>query len=225
MGIGLRYDEFAMRVLADGRFFDDTVGNHLRFTINDLFDFRSGKEFFFDFCGELARENTFHPVKAYLDGLVWDGVKRLDDWLFTYGGAPKGDNNYDKYVRKVGRITLIAAVRRVRQPGCKFDQMLVLVNPTQGTHKSTALAVLAVRPDWFTDSLDLGAKDKVAIEQTQGKWIVELGEMRGRRRNDVDQIKGFISRQRDRARWPTGGCPRKRRGSASSSAAPTTSNS
>ena len=62
------------------------------------------------------------------------------------------------------------------------------------------LRTLAVRDEWFTDSIDLGAKDKEAIEQQQGKWTVEIPEMRGRRKNDVDRIKAFLSRTVDRAR-------------------------
>ena len=69
------------------------------------------------------------------------------------------------------------------------------------------LRTLAVRDEWFTDSIDLGAKDKQAIEQTQGKWIVEIPEMRGRRKNDVDRTKAFMSRAADRARLAYGHLP------------------
>ena len=79
----------------------------------------------------LANHHRFHPVCNYLDALQWDGVPRIDRWLITYGGAKDGD-----YVRAVGALVLVAAVRRVRSPGCKFDEMLVLENPEQGTNKS-----------------------------------------------------------------------------------------
>jgi hypothetical protein len=200
IGAELTFDIFAQRELINDRYLDDAEVNNLRFRIENECKFRPGKDLFYDLCGQIAREHSFHPVLDYLDELKWDGNERLDDWLFNYSSAPRRDENYDKYVRAIGRIVLIAAVRRLRQPGCKFDELVVLVNPTQGTDKSTALTILSIKSDWFTDSVEIGAKDKVAIEQTQGKWIVELGEMRGRRKNDVDQIKGFLSRQVDRAR-------------------------
>lgn len=93
--------------------------------------------------------NSFHPVCDYLDGLEWDGTPRLDTWLTTFGQAED-----TPYTRAVGALTLLAAVRRVRQPGCKFDEMPVLESE-QGKNKSSALAVLAVREDWFTDDLPL----------------------------------------------------------------------
>ena len=149
-------------------------------------------------------------MRDYLAGLKWDGERRIDSWLFKYGRVPRRGGEYDRYVRAVGRIMLIAAVRRVRHPGCKFDEMLVLASEKQGLNKSTVLAVLAVRPDWFTDSIDLGAKDKEAIEQLDGKWIVEIAELRGHRRNDIDRIKAFLSRQCDRARLAFGRLPTER---------------
>ena len=75
-------------------------------------------EFFTIVLRDTARRNQFHPVLGYLDNLSWDGTKRLDNWLFTYGRTPERDEDYNKYVRKVGRIMLIAAIRRLRQPGC-----------------------------------------------------------------------------------------------------------
>ena len=55
---------------------------------------------------------------------------------------------------------LIAAVRRVRSPGCKFDEMVVIENEEQGTDKSTMLATLAGREDWFSDDLPLNITGK-----------------------------------------------------------------
>ncbi|SRR6266566_3900536 len=90
-------------------------------------------------------------------------------------------------------------VRRVRQPGCKFDEIVVLEGE-QGTDRSTALSLLAVRPEWFTDSLRLNMKDKEVIEQLQGKWIVEIAELGGMKKAEVEHVKALASRTRDRAR-------------------------
>ena len=105
-----------------------------------------------------------------------------------------------KYVRAVSRLMLVAAVRRIRQPGCKFDEMLVLVNPTQGTEKSTALATLAGEPEWFTDSFDFNLRGREMQEQVAGKWIVEAGELKGLRESNIDKVKTTMSRQVDRGR-------------------------
>jgi predicted P-loop ATPase len=148
---------------------------------------------------DAAHRNAFHPVLDYLGGLSWDGVKRIDKWLTTYGKVEENE-----YTRAVGRIALVAAVRRVRQPGCKFDEMLVLVDEEQGTEKSEAIQGLCPNPDWFTDSFRLGSNDKETIETLYGKWIAEIPELAGMRRSEVETIKAQLSRQRDRARLAYG---------------------
>ncbi len=75
-----------------------------------------------------ARRHAFNPVHDYLDGLTWDGTPRIDKWLTTYGKAEDSE-----YTQAVGSLIMLAAVRRARQPGCKFDEMLVLISPKQGT--------------------------------------------------------------------------------------------
>src|SRR5262249_7936760 len=115
--------------------------------------------------------------------------------LTTYGGVEKND-----YTRAVGTLWLVAAVRRVRQPGCKFDELLVLGNPTQGTDRSTALAILAVKEEWFTDDLPLNVEGKRVIEATQGKGIIEDAELNGLVRAEVEHLKSQVSRQVDHGR-------------------------
>src|SRR3546814_12246346 len=92
---------------------------------------------------------------------------------------------------------LVAAVRRVRQPGVKFDEMLVLESK-QGTNKSSALRVLATRDEWFIDDLPLNAESKVVIERLDGRWIAEADELKGMRKGEDEHHKGFLSRQNDK---------------------------
>lgn len=136
-------------------------------------------------------EKTRHPVREYLEGLTWDGEKRMETLFITYLGAEDS-----LYTRAVTRAALIGAVARIMKPGCKHDHMLVLVGP-QGCRKSTTLAKLG--REWFSDSLfTMSGKD--AYEQLQGYWIIELGEMAAARKSEVEQIKSFISKQSDNYR-------------------------
>lgn len=141
-----------------------------------------------------ADDRSYHPVREYLDALPeWDGVPRVDTLLIDYLGAE--DN---EYVRAVTRKTLCGAVMRVKEPGCKFDTMLVLCGP-QGIGKSTLVHKLG--GEWFSDSMTISdMKDKTAAEKLQGYWIIEVGELAGMRKMDVETIKGFLSRQDDKYR-------------------------
>src|SRR5262249_20514213 len=130
----------------------------------------------------------------YLDAMKWDAVKRLDTWLIKYGGAEDTE-----YIQAVGALMLIAAVRRVRQPGCKFDEMVVLENEEQGTDKSTALATLAGLEEWFSDDLPLNIEGKRVIESLRGRWIIEAAELSAIRSADIEHLKAFVPRQVERA--------------------------
>jgi len=145
-----------------------------------------------------ASERVFHPVKDYLEGLpVWDGSERVDTLLIDYLGAE--DN---KYTRSVMRKTLVAAVARIFEPGIKFDYILVLNGP-QGIGKSTFFAKLS--GSWFSDSLTVSdMRDKAGAEKLQGYWILELGELAGLRKIDVETVKSFITRTDDKFRQSYG---------------------
>lgn len=203
LGVRVRFDEFGERSLIEGLdgfgpHLSDAATTRLWLEVSERFGVKAGKDYFWSVVEDAARRDSFHPVVGYLDGLRWDGVPRIDDWLATYMGADS-----DEYTQHVGALWLIAGVRRVRQPGCKFDEM-VIFESEQGKDKSTALAILAVKEEWFSDDLPLGADAKVVIERTQGRWIVEAAELDGMGKKDVESLKAMLSRRIDRSRMAFG---------------------
>ncbi len=143
---------------------------------------------------KVCDDRSFDPVENFLDSLPqWDGIKRVDTLFVDYLGAP--DN---EYVKVVTRKTLCAAVKRIYEPGCKFDHVLVLVGP-QGIGKSTIISRLA--EPWFSDSLSLSdIRDKTGAEKIQGYWIIEISELAGLRKAEIESTRSFISRQDDNYR-------------------------
>lgn len=160
-------------------------------------------------CGKMRREtvedameaeaarNRFHPVRDYLAGLVWDGVPRIDEWLHHAFGV-----EMNPYTRAAGAKFLIAAVRRVRNPGVKFDHAPV-AQGAQGKGKSTTWAAL-FGPEWFSDDLpdDLGDKD--AAMALRGVWGLEMAELTQLLATEAEAVKAFLSRATDRYRPPYG---------------------
>ena len=142
----------------------------------------------------VAAERQYHPVREYFDRLPpWDKVPRVDTYLIVFQGA---DDTV--YVRAVSRKTLVAAVARTYKPGTKFDCALILVGPP-GIGKSTLWARLG--QDWYSDSLALtDMHDKTAPEKLQGFLIIEMGELAGMRKAEMESVKGFISRADDKYR-------------------------
>ncbi|NKC23070.1 hypothetical protein HED50_18630 [Ochrobactrum oryzae] len=135
----------------------------------------------------IAYERAYHPVIDYLDRLIWDGVPRLDTWLRDYCEADDTELN-----REFGVRFLIGGVRRIKQPGVKFDTMLVLEG-RQGVGKSRLAARLAVRDEWFCGDLNLSADAKTKAELVSRAWIVECQEPDGARKATLDAIKAFLA--------------------------------
>ena len=133
-------------------------------------------------------KRAYHPIKEYLTGLSWDGEERLDTLLIDYFGAED-----TLYTREAIRKTLVAAVARVFDPGVKFDLVLTLCGE-QGTGKSTLVNKLG--RSWASDTFTT-VSGKDSFEQLQGAWLIEIAELAGLRKAEVESIKHFISKQVD----------------------------
>ncbi|MBF0584843.1 MAG: toprim domain-containing protein [Magnetococcales bacterium] len=143
----------------------------------------------------IGAQTRIHPVRDWMDSLVWDTNPRLSTWLTDYFGVADSS-----YVQAVARAWLISAIARIYRPGCKADGVLVLVGE-QGAKKSQGLKVIG--GDWFRDSIfDLSNKD--AFIQIRGVWIYELSELSALARADVEKVKAFMSSQVDSYRPPFG---------------------
>ena len=132
--------------------------------------------------------NAFHPIQEYLKSLSWDGIPRVDTVFIDYLGAVDSI-----YTREAANIMFAAAVYRVFEPGIKFDLVITVIGP-QGTGKSTFFKKLG--RSWFSDTFTT-FQGKEAFEQIQGVWLLEMGELSGLRKADIEAVKSFISKGED----------------------------
>jgi len=135
------------------------------------------------------QKHSFHPVQDYLRSLSWDETPRLDEVLIKYFGALDS-----LYVREAFRKMMVGAVARIFKPGIKFDLVLTLISQAQGTGKSSFFKALG--QEWFSDTF-MTVQGKEALEQIQGAWIIEMAELAGIRKADVEATKHFVSKQED----------------------------
>ncbi|MGI4856743.1 MAG: VapE domain-containing protein [Janthinobacterium lividum] len=161
------------------------------------YGFSPRKEFVIDAAMVLADQNKYHVVRDYLAGLTWDRQGRLSDgWMVRNLNVEDSE-----YARLIGFKWPIAAVARVMEPGCKFDNVLILEGH-QGFGKSTAIRILA-GDDWFTDAnIEIGNKDTYVT--MRGKWIIELGELDSFSKAESSATKRFFSSMVDTYRPPYG---------------------
>ena len=171
---------------------DSALQNYINRTYGNL----NSEKIFRNVLTELANEKSFHPVREYFASLPeWDGQPRAETLFIDSLGVENSE-----YSRKITFFWEKSAVARIFHPGCKADHCLVLKGK-QGKGKSTMLSKLG--GIWFNDSIfDISGKE--ALENLQGNWIIELGEMQAARRADNEAIKAFLSRQVDKFRPPYG---------------------
>lgn len=160
-----------------------------------------GKNDATDILISIARRNTKNPPKEYFERLVYDKKPRLDTWLAYYLGA---EEQNAQYLQMVGSKWMIAAVKRIYEPGAKFDNVLILEGD-QYIGKSRALERLATINDsrYFTDEgVDFRGNNKDSLLKLQGKLIFEMPELASFRKAETDEIKAFITRSVDEYRPP-----------------------
>jgi predicted P-loop ATPase len=142
---------------------------------------------------EVARENSVDAARDWIESIKWDGVKRLDSWLSkTYNVA---DNEYH---RAVGSNWLKGLAKRIIEPGCKFDYVLVLEGK-QGTKKSTSMGILG--GEWYVETTDT-PENKDFFMLLQGNLIIEFSEGETLSRGEIKKLKAVITTQYDKFRAP-----------------------
>lgn len=143
----------------------------------------------------LFREREYNPITDALSTVKWDGIERCENFLCRWA---KSENT--PYVREVSRLIFAGGIWRLMQPGCKFDDVPILIG-AQGCGKSSLCRFLAVNDDWFGEVKDVEGQN--SIEQLQGKWICEIQELAAMTKaKEVEAIKAYITRQRDNYRKP-----------------------
>lgn len=202
----VRYDMFARKDVIDaqnapqlqsvdsGTSVNDEVLGKIALHIEERYNIRITPKKVNELLSTTATERSFNPVKDLIISTQWDGVMRVDALLIDYLGALDNAAN-----REVTRKWITAAVARVFEPGCTFQNVLALTGP-QGIGKSTFLRVLAVRREWLCDTLCASEPDAKRNEATRGAWIVEIGELNGLSRAEWQAFKGYISRDTDSGR-------------------------
>ena len=202
LGAECRYDVFHDRIIVKGHECGvrgdahenlENVTLKVRQAVLDRFGCDPAPNFTLDALRIRCLDHIFDPVRDYLDGLQWDGIQRIDTWLVEYCRADDTPLN-----RAIGRKMLIAAVRRVKEPGCKFDYIVVLEGD-QGIGKSSVLKILAGE-DNFSDNEILGLQKREQQEAIQGVWIYEVAELEGLGKSEVTKVKLFASKTYDSAR-------------------------
>ena len=142
------------------------------------------------------RRNEYHPIRDCIETIEWDGQKRIANFLHFATGCEN-----TAYTREVSRLIFAGGINRLYHPGCKFDDMPVLIGTRQGEGKSTLVRWIAMQDEWFGEINEIDGQK--GIEALEGIWIAEMAEMLAMvRAKEQESMKAFVTRQRDRYRHP-----------------------
>ena len=145
----------------------------------------------------LFREREYNPVFEIVDRLPpWDGQERISEFLIKYMGCDD-----TAYTREVSRLIFAGGINRLYNPGCKFDDVPVLIGTKQGEGKSTIIRWLAINDDYYSEVTQFEGNQ--AVEQLEGAWICEISEMLAlNKTQEQEAVKAYITRQIDKYRKP-----------------------
>ena len=136
-----------------------------------------------------------NPLLEILDSLEWDGKPRVEHFLHE---VMKADDN--EYTRECSRLIFAGGIHRAYRPGCKFDDMIVLIGG-QAAGKSTIVRWLNMDEQFFREIKTISGKE--GIEAIRGVWIGEVGELMAMTRvKEAEAVKAYITSQEDAYRPP-----------------------
>lgn len=142
------------------------------------------------------RKNEYHPIRDLVDSLVWDGKPRIYHFLHRWTRCED-----TSYTEEVSRLIFAGGIHRLYNPGCKFDDMPVLIGKKQGEGKSTLVRWLAMRDEYFTECNEFDGQR--GIEAVEGAWICEVSELLAMTKaREMEAVKSYLTRLNDRYRMP-----------------------
>lgn len=194
----IKFNEFSNQAYnqANNRAWSSYDDSEVFAVLQSEYDLKNRNDYY-DAVKNVSIKHKFHPVCDLLNSLDYDGKEHIKHLLPDYLGVENTEYSY-----QVMRMFMLGAVSRVYEPGCKFDYTLILTG-LQGLGKSTFLRLLALKDEWFNDSLDSLDSDK-ATQSLMGSWIIELAELKSLARTvgGVDSVKRFLTATQDKLRLP-----------------------
>ncbi|MDE6848544.1 MAG: virulence-associated E family protein [Ruminococcus sp.] len=191
----IRFNELTQMRTLDQQDWKDVTENRIKLYLEKEYSLTTSIDGINQVCSIIADDNSYHPIRDYLNAVQWDGIHRIKSVFTDFLGAT--DNIY---TQSVAVVTFVGCVARIMQAGVKFDTCTTLVGK-QGTGKSKFLFKIAVNSEWFTDGVTT-FDGKEFYESIQGKWIIELGEGTAFQKSIKERCKQAIASQQDTYREP-----------------------
>lgn len=192
---GIKYNELSEQPEdADGSEWTDVKDSKAMSYVEKKYNIYSSEKFY-TAIKIVFSENSYNPIKDIIESVQWDGVERIPTFLHKWMRCED-----TPYTREVSRLIFSGGINRLYEPGCKFDEMAVLVG-SQGSGKSTLTRWLAIKDEYFGEVDKFEGQE--GIEKLEGKWIVEVSELLAlTKAKEMESVKSYLSRLVDTYRKP-----------------------
>lgn len=149
-----------------------------------------------DAMRSVLKDREYHPIKQIIEGIVWDGKPRIKTFLSKWLKCEDSE-----YTQEVSRLIFAGGIHRLYHPGCKFDDVPILIGTKQGEGKSTFVRWLALEDRFYSEATEI--EGQKGIEALEGVWISELGELLAiTKAREIEAVKSFLTRTVDKYRAP-----------------------
>lgn len=195
------YNEFTRCINVDGKDYEDLMLPGFKMDAEGELGLQSNQNIY-DAVTQAALGQTFNPFKEALENVMWDGKERMDTFFIDFVGVHDTQLN-----RTMTRKWFYALMKRLYEPGCDFDNMLVVFDEKQGTGKSKVIQRLINSLGLtygYSWDIDIKADSKETVAQLNHMWVQVIDELSKFIKKDPDEAKQFFSISQDVARLAYG---------------------
>ena len=205
-GINVKYDEITRKINVHGleKLNSEYIAGNLPIIIyNDLnlVYKKCTMNIVQDFLKIITMQNAYNPVLEILDSEKWDGIDRLPELLKIM--RINDNDSLSKTLIYKWLWQNLSMIRNKKDNNFGADGLLVLKG-SQGIGKTSFARKMALKDEFFGESLTLDIRDKDTVLRAVSCWIGELGEIESTFKSDINAIKGFITLSTDKIRVPYG---------------------
>ena len=195
----IRFNDFCQVIEYNGKPINDTDINELRMLCEN--DIGINTRDFIDCSVDIiSHENSYNPFKEAIEGLEWDGIERMEEYFIKWVNVKDTPLN-----RTMTRKWFYALIKRLYEPGCKFDHMLIIHDNVQGSGKTTVVERLVSClgiPYGVCGTLTCDTSDKDNVDKMNSSWIVSIDELTEFLKAEPEKTKQLITQTQDVARLP-----------------------
>lgn len=196
------YNEFTCYENFDGIPMEDYMIPDIRLVVESNLNFES-KDKVETAVTHLCHQSSFNPFKRIIEDIMWDGQHRAEELFIKYLGVDDTTLN-----RSITMKWFYAAMKRLYEPGCSFDNMPIIYDPTQGTGKSKVIerlvtCFMSIDPALsygFDATITADTKDKDNVDKMNRSWICLQDELTEFLKANPEATKQFLSQSIDTAR-------------------------